>query len=679
MPPAKQRLVQLRRELNEHAYRYYVLDQPTMSDADFDRLFGEIQEIEAAHPDLVTPDSPTQRVGAPPAEGFVPVRHRHPMLSLGNVFDADELREFDARVKRHLGLPEDAKVDYAVEPKVDGLGIEVVYEEGRLAVASTRGDGTTGEDVTTNARTIGAIPLALRGDAPPLLEVRGEVYMPVADFAELNEKLEAQAQAELEAGATRVKSKPFANPRNAASGSLRQLNPEITAARPLHALFYSLSTIPTGDELPTTHLELTEWLRELGLPTLPTTGCHGVEKAIEVFESLRDSRRDQSYEMDGVVIKVNDHRMQIELGQVSRSPRWATAFKLPPEQATTIVEGIGVQVGRTGALTPVARLRKVNVGGVVVSNASLHNADEIKRKDVRVGDTVVIQRAGDVIPEVVAVVLEKRGKGRRRFRFPTRCPVCKTGVERPEGEVVARCPNAGCPAQLRERLSHFASRKAMNIDGLGEKLVGQLVDEGLVGDFADIYRLKREQLIGLDRMADKSADNLLAAIDASKTRSLARFLFALGIRHVGEHVARLVIDALGTIEAVRDATQEELEAIHGVGSEVAASLVAHFGAAQNHKSLKALRAAGVAPEAIGVDAKSERLAGKTIVVTGFLKSMSRDEARIHIAEHGGRASSSISKKTDLLVAGEKAGSKLDKALKLGVEVIDEEAFLALFD
>lgn len=673
MPSPAKRAEILRRELTEHAYRYYVLDQPVVSDAEYDRLFRELQALEQAHPDLVAPDSPTQRVGAPPADGFRPAPHTHPMLSLGNVFDGDELRDFDARVKRHLGLAEDAMVDYAAEPKIDGLGIELVYQDGLLRVAATRGDGLTGENVTANVRTIGAVPLRLRKTMPGTLEVRGEVYLPKQEFAQLNRELE-------EAG-----KKTFANPRNAAAGSLRQLDPEVTATRPLRAILYALSTVPAGDDLPVDHVSFTTWLAELGFPTLPVRLCRGVEAAVVACAELEATRHDFPYEMDGVVVKVNEHRLQLELGQVSRAPRWAIAFKLKPEQETTVVEAIDIQVGRTGALTPVAKLEPVKVGGVVVSNATLHNADEIARKDVRVGDTVVIQRAGDVIPEVVQVVLEKRKAGTRRFAFPDACPACETRVTREEGEAVTRCPNVACPAQVQERIEHFASRKAMDIDGLGAKRVAQLLEHGLIDDVAGLFAITEQQLIALPStkeqpgFKEKGARNLVEALDRSKTPPLSRLLFALGIRHVGEHVAKLIADACGSIEAVRDATSEDLEAIHGVGPEVAAAVVAHFSTKANRDSLDALLAAGVRPEARAVEARSDRLAGKTFVVTGTLARMTRDEAHAKIAEHGGRAASSVSKKTDYLVAGEKAGSKLAKAEKLGVPVLSEDELVALLE
>lgn len=673
MPSPAERIEALRNELTDHAYHYYVLAEPTVSDAEYDRLFRELETLERAHPELVSADSPTQRVGAAPADGFQPVPHSHPMLSLGNVFDGDELREFDARVKRHLGLGDGAVVDYAAEPKIDGLGIEAVYEGGLLQVASTRGDGLTGENVTANVRTIGAVPLRLRKTVPGILEVRGEIYLPKEEFARLNREL-------AEAG-----KKTFANPRNAAAGSLRQLDPRVTATRPLRAFLYALSAVPTGNDRPADHVSFTAWLGELGFPTLPVRLCHGVEEALAACVDLEATRHDYPYEMDGIVVKVNSHRLQVELGQVSRAPRWAIAFKLKPEQETTLVRAIDIQVGRTGALTPVAKLEPIQVGGVVVSNATLHNADEIERKDVRVGDTVVIQRAGDVIPEVVQVVHEKRQARATRFRFPATCPSCKTPVTREEGEAVTRCPNAACPAQIQQRIEHFASRKAMDIDGLGAKRIAQFLEYGLIKDVADLFAITQEQLLDLPStkeqpgFKEKGARNLIEALAGAKAPALSRFLFALGIRHVGEHVAKLIADACGSVGAVRDATEQELEAIHGVGPEVAAAVVAHFAADANRASLDSLLAVGVKPVATAVVSKSDRLAGKTVVVTGTLSRMTRDEAHAKIAEHGGRAGSSVSKKTDYLVAGEKAGSKLAKAETLGIPVLSEDEFLALLE
>jgi DNA ligase (NAD+) len=666
MPGDRERIEALRRELSEHAHRYYVLDQPTISDAEYDHLFRELMGLEAAHPELYSPASPTGRVGGPPRQGFGQIHHTHPMVSLGNVFDHDELREFDKKVKRHLGLPLDAVIDYGIEPKIDGLGIELVYEDGVLTTAATRGDGTTGEDVTANARTIGSIPLRLRRSVQGKLEARGEVYMPKAGFAALNQQLEEDGK------------QTFANPRNAAAGSLRQLKSEITASRPLKAILYALSTTPVGAGEPATHLEFVRWLGELGFATLPTRLCHGIDEVVVAYEAFKETRQSFSYDMDGVVVKVNDHRLQVELGMVSRAPRWAIAYKLPSQQETTIVQAIVVQVGRTGALTPVAELEPVNVGGAVVSRATLHNADEVARKDVRVGDTVMIQRAGDVIPEVMRVLLDRRPATSAPFVFPTVCPECGVAVIRPEDEVVTRCPNGACPAQVRERLRHFAERRAMDIEGFGDKLVEKLVTAGKLVRHADIYRLGVGDLLGLDGIAEKSAANLLSAIVASKERPLARVIFALGIRHVGEHVAGVLAQAFGSLEALARAELDALGAVHGVGPEVATSVRAFFTSREGRAAVGELLAAGVKPVAPPRAATADgKLAGKTLVVTGVLKSMTREEAKARILAAGGRAASSVSKKTDYLVAGEAAGSKLTKARELEVEVIDEAALLEL--
>ncbi len=665
MATVAKRAAALREQLREAAYRYYVLDQPTISDAEYDRLFAELVTLERDHPEFATPDSPTQRVGAPPLAAFRSVRHRHGMLSLGNVFDDAELAEFDQRIKRHLGMPLDALIDYAVEPKIDGLGIELVYEDGRLVVASTRGDGTTGEDVTPNARTIANIPLTLRRPVAGVFEVRGEVYLERMAFARLNREREAAGES------------TFANPRNAAAGSLRQLDSRITAQRPLRAILYALSSVPAGPGVPATHVELIGWLRELGFATFPSQLCRGIDEVAAAYRRHRDQREAFPYEMDGVVVKVNDHRLQLELGQVARAPRWAIAYKLPAQQETTVVTAIVVQVGRTGALTPVAELRPVVVGGVTVSRATLHNADELQRKDVRLGDTVLVQRAGEVIPEVVQVVLAKRPAGSAPFQFPATCPACGSAALRPEGEAVSRCPNFDCGAQRRERLIHFASRRAMDIDGLGEKLVGQLVDSGRVSEPADLFRLEAGELAELERMGPKSAEKLVAALAAARRRPLARLLFALSIRHVGERVAQLIAGGVGTLPALMSATEEELAAIHGVGPEVAAAVGAYFADPRGRGIVERLLAVGVEIEAEARAVASDRLAGQTVVVTGTLATLTREQAQALVAAHGGRAASSVSKRTDLVVAGEKAGSKLHKARELGIKVVDEAGFLAL--
>ncbi|HSI04698.1 MAG TPA: NAD-dependent DNA ligase LigA, partial [Myxococcota bacterium] len=654
----------LRRELEEHSYRYHVLDQPIVSDAQYDKLMRELEALEAAHPHLVTPDSPTQRVGAAPSTAFASVRHRVPMLSLGNVFDEAGFVDFDAKVKRQLGLPTDATVTYAVEPKIDGLSIELVYRDGVLFQASTRGDGTTGEDVTLNARTIKAIPLRLREAHAGELEVRGEVYYPKARFADLNRERE-------EAGES-----TFANPRNAAAGALRQIDANITAKRPLSALFYAVAE-PSRMK-PKTHAELTTWLASLGLPIPKPTVCDGTDAVLAVYRETIIKREEYPYEIDGLVVKVNDHALQTDLGFVSRAPRWAIAFKLPAREETTTVESIRVQVGRTGALTPVANLAAVQVGGVTVTSATLHNAEEIARKDVRAGDSVLVRRAGDVIPEVVQVILEKRPASATPFVFPTTCPSCGAAVVRDEGEVVWRCPNTvSCPAQVRERIRHWAGRRAMDIEGLGDKIVNALVDKELVRDVADLYTLTLEQLTAMERFGEKSASNLLSAIASSREQPLSRFMFALGVRHIGETVAARLAEHFRSVDAMLAATEESLDGVHGIGPELAQAWVKHFAVPENRALVEKLLAVGVKPKPPVSTVISAQLAGKAFVVTGTLSSMSRDEAHARIVAHGGRVASSVSKKTDYLVAGEAAGSKLAKAQELGVKVISEDELLAL--
>lgn len=661
---SKKRIAQLRHELDEANYKYYVLDAPTLSDAQYDALMRELQTLEAEDPSTITPDSPTQRVGAAPSGAFGQVRHRVPMLSLGNVFGEEEFVDFDAKVKRQLGMSAETVVTYAVEPKIDGLSIELVYKNGQLYQASTRGDGTTGEDVTANARTIKSIPLKLRGEAPAELEVRGEVYYPKASFNALNRERE-------EAGEP-----TFANPRNAAAGALRQLDANITAKRPLRALFYAVAE--PGRVAPKSHTELVTWLSSLGLPTPGSALAEGADAVLARYRDILERRDALPYEIDGLVIKVNDHATQAELGFVSRAPRWAIAFKLPAREEVTEVEAIRVQVGRTGALTPVAELKPVQVAGVTVRNATLHNAEEIARKDVRVRDSVLVRRAGDVIPEVVQVILEKRPADSVPYVFPTECPSCGSAVVRDEGEVVWRCPNAAsCPAQVRERIRHWAGRRAMDIEGLGDKVVNALVDKDLVHDVADLYQLTLEQLTAMERFGEKSAKNLLSAIEGSKSQTLARFIFALGVRHIGETVAGRLAEHFRSVDAMLEADLEKLSALHGIGPELARAWVEHFAVAENRALVAKLLERGVAPEAPKSTILSQALIGKAFVVTGTLATMSRDEAHALVVAHGGRVSSSVSKKTDYLVAGEAAGSKLAKAQELGVEVLTEEQFVAM--
>lgn len=668
---ASARLQQLRRTLEEHAYRYYVLDAPIVADAEYDALFQELLAIEKAHPTLVHPSSPSQRVGAQVASGLKPVVRQIPMLSLANIFDAEELVRFDARVKKQLGQDEQEPVTYVVEPKVDGLSIELCYQDGHLTQASTRGDGRTGEDVTSNARTIGSIPLILRQPHAGRLCVRGEVYFPRQQFAELNRQRQLQGQP------------PFANPRNAAAGSLRQLDPRITAQRPLRAVFYSLDVAPLTDEAKNTHLALMRWLESMGLPVLQSQRVQGAKGIEQAYQTILANRATYPFELDGVVIKVDSHRLQDELGQVSRAPRWAIAYKMPAQQATTKVLDIVIQVGRTGALTPVAVLEPVAVGGVTVSRATLHNAQEITRKDVRVGDTVFVQRAGDVIPEIVQTVLERRAPGALSFVFPTHCPACGHRAERSEGEAVWRCPNLQCPAQLQERIRHFASRKAMDIQSLGERVIAFLVEHKVIASAADLYALDIKTLLDLPRFQEKSATRLWQAIQASKHRALRHVIYALGIRHVGEYVAAILARHFETLAAFARAQDTQLQNLHGIGPEVRFAVLEYLKAAEHQHLLQKLQAAKIGEkmadgsQQMGQTPTVKRLVGKTVVVTGTLTKMTRQQAHEQITAHGGRAASSVSKKTDYVVAGTEAGSKLLRARELNIAVLDEEAFLAL--
>ena len=660
-----QRAEQLREQINYHNYRYYVLDDPEIPDAEYDRLLRELQALEAEHPELVTPDSPTQRVGAEPLKAFGEVRHEIPMLSLANAFSDEELEDFDRRVRERLGR--DTAVSYAAEPKLDGLAISLLYENGRLVRAATRGDGTTGEDVTQNVRTIDAIPLRLRGkDYPPLLEVRGEVFMPKAGFAALNEQQRDKGE------------KAFANPRNAAAGSLRQLDSRITASRPLTFFSYGVGKV-AGGSLPEKHSAIMAQLRDWGLPVSPELKLvEGAEGCLGYYQDLGRRRDGLPYEIDGVVYKVDSLALQDELGFVSRAPRWAIAHKFPAQEELTVLHDVEWQVGRTGALTPVARLEPVHVAGVMVSNATLHNLDEIERKDVRVGDTVIVRRAGDVIPEVVSVVMARRPSHTRKIHLPETCPVCGSDVERPEGEAVARCTGGlFCPAQRKNAIKHFASRRAMDIEGLGDKLVEQLVDSGLVATVADLYELSVEQVAGLERMAEKSAQNLITALTESKRTSLARFLFALGIREVGEATAQNLAQYFGDLAELMAADEAALQDVPDVGPVVAQHIAHFFQQAHNREVIEKLLAAGINWPKIEVREVAELpLAGKTIVLTGTL-SMPRDEAKARLQALGAKVAGSVSKKTSLVVAGEDAGSKLAKAQELGIEVIDEAGLLSL--
>jgi DNA ligase (NAD+) len=650
----------LRHEIQEHDHRYYVLDDPAISDAEYDTLFRRLESLEREHPELASPDSPTQRVGAAPLEKFGAVRHRHPMLSLSNVTSRDEMLEFDARIRKFLGLE---RIEYVAEPKIDGVAIELVYEDGAFATGSTRGDGTVGENVTANLRTVRSVPLRLRGKrVPPRLEVRGEVFYPLAAFRRLNRERE-------EAGLP-----TFANPRNAAAGSLKQLDPSVTAARPLDLVCHGAGDL--GEVAAKTYAELLALFGDLGLKAVPRSRVAGsLDDVFAWFDALEAERDDLPYEIDGVVVKVNDFALQRRLGQISRSPRWAVAFKFRARQATTRVNAIAASVGRTGVLTPVAELEPVAVGGVTVRNASLHNMDEVERKDVRIGDTVVLERAGDVIPYVVKVVTEKRTGAEQRFHMPRSCPVCGAEVVREEGEVAYRCIGAACPAKLKQSLRFFAARGAMDVEGLGEKLVDQLVERDLVRDLSDLYRLDAETLAGLDRMGEKSAANVVAQLERSKKTTLPQLLVALGIRQVGEATAKALADHFGTLQRLMDADPEALTEVRDVGPEVAASIHQFFAEPRNRKVIERLLAAGVKPAA--VTRPKGPLAGKKLVLTGGLGAMTRPEAQRRIEALGGRVVTSVSKETDLVVVGSDAGSKLKKAKALGVKTIDEAEFLRL--
>jgi DNA ligase (NAD+) len=662
---AAKAIEKLRDEIRRHEHRYYVLDDPEISDAAFDRLVARLRELEAAHPKLVTPDSPTQRVGGAPREGFQTFRHRRPMLSLDNAYSFDELAEFDRRVRQAAGR---LTVDYTAEHKLDGLSLALHYQDGAFVRGVTRGDGTTGEDVTPNVRTIRSVPLRVDAKAlkkhklPASFEVRGEVVMPRRAFEELNRQQEEQG------------GKRFANPRNAAAGAVRVLDPAITAARRLD--FFAYALLIEGRAALDRHSAALGALAVAGFKVAQGWElCHGIDAVREAIERWEARRDKLPYEIDGIVVKVDETALQAELGSTAKAPRWAIAYKYPARQETTVVRDILVQVGRTGALTPVAVLEPVVVGGVTVSRSTLHNMDEVERLGVHVGDTVLIERAGDVIPHVVKVV--KEGKERRPFRMPENCPVCGSAIHKSPDEVAYRCVNAACPAKLRESLLHFAGRHAMNIDGLGERVVDQLVARKLVRDAADLYRLKAEDLAELERMGEKSAQNLLAEIEASKKNSLARLIFALGIRFVGERTAELLAEHFGSLDKLAEAGEEELEEVSEVGPKVAASIAEFFSERANRELLKKLKRAGLRLTEEGKKPRGTKLAGKTFVFTGTLAGMTREEAAALVKSQGGKESGSVSKKTDYVVAGSDPGSKLDKAKPLGVAILDEAAFRKL--
>ena len=662
-----EQIATLKEQINRHNYSYYVLDAPTVPDAEYDRLMRELSELETSFPQLITLDSPTQRVGAKPLSSFEQVRHVVPMLSLDNAFDEDEMLAFDKRAREKLGL---TQISYAAETKLDGLAISLLYENGKLVQAATRGDGSNGEEVTLNARTIKSIPLALIGkDFPDLLEVRGEVFISKLDFAALNKKQKNSDE------------KTFANPRNTAAGSLRQLDPKLTAQRPLSFYAYGTGQISSGGINITTHTEMLLNLRKWGLPVSPETkNAEGIQKCLEYYNNISERRSSLPHEIDGVVFKLNNFEEQKALGYVSRAPRWAIAYKFPPEEELTVVENIEIQLGRTGALTPVARLTPVFVGGVTVTNATLHNEEEIARKDVRVGDTVVIRRAGDVIPEVVSVIRDKRPQNSIPFRMPDSCPVCGSKTAKTEGEAVTRC-TAGifCSAQASQAIIHFSSRRAMDIDGLGDKLVEQLFETQLIKNVADLYELELEQLVELERMGDKSAANLLTALDKSKNTSLDKFLYALGIREVGEATARAIALHFGNLDKIKAATSDELEEITDVGPVVAKNISAFFNEEQNNRIIERLISSGVNWADIEVNTEDLQLKGKTFVLTGTLRSLNRDEAKQMLQQLGAKVSSSVSRKTDYVVAGEDAGSKLRKAEELGIEIVDENELRTLLN
>lgn len=665
---ARRRIEKLREEIEQHNYNYFVLNQPTISDAEYDRLLRELQQLEEQFPQFKSPTSPTQRVGAPPQTEFKTVRHSMPMLSLANAFSDEEVREFDARVKK---LAERDQIEYVAEPKFDGLAVELVYEDGVFVLGSTRGDGETGEDVTANLKTIKSIPLKLHAPNLPIpkkLEVRGEVYMELEDFRRLNEARE-------EAGEP-----PFANPRNAAAGSLRQLDPMITAQRRLHMFCYDVGQT-IGIEFHTQE-ELLKTLPLYGLRVCPIYKvCKNIDEALEFYREMQERREQLPYEADGVVIKVNDFRIREIVGEVSRHPRWAIAYKFPPKQATTRVKDIVVQVGRTGKLTPVAVLEPVPLGGVTVQHATLHNQDEIDKKDIRIGDWVLIQRAGDVIPEVVQPIISRRTGTEKKFTIPEHCPVCGDKVVRLPDEVDYRCVNISCPARLKESILHYAAKGAADIEGLGERWVEALMNAGLVQEIPDLYKLKERviELVRLERMGAKLAENLLKAIEKSKRISLARFLYGLGIRHVGEHLAELLAKRFRSLDALMNASEEELLTVEEVGPTVAQSIRSFFQDEHNREMIRKLRDAGVqiieeiSPQTTGA------LAGKTFVFTGTLKTMTRGQAEALVKALGGRVSSSVSRKTDYVVAGEDPGSKLEKARALGVTVLSEEEFRKLIE
>ena len=654
----------LRRVINTHNHRYYVLDDSTISDAEYDRLLQELRALESEHPELLTPDSPTQRVGGAPADGFIQVQHSAPMLSLANAFNRDDLENWLRRTK---ALVDDAEFDLVCELKIDGLAVNLTYENGVFVRGATRGDGTVGEDVTRNLRTIKTIPLSLLKGAPDRLDVRGEVYLPIPEFRRMNEELAAKGE------------QLYMNPRNTGAGSVRNLNPKVTASRNMAIWVYSL-TGAGGPPPVEGHWEALDWLKSLGFRINPHNRiCRTIEEVIDFYDHWVEARHDLPYEADGVVVKVSSLALQDALGVVGREPRWAIAYKFPAEQATTRLLEIGINVGRTGSLNPYAVLEPVVVSGVTVRNASLHNEEDIHRKDIRVGDLVTIERAGDVIPHVLGPVLSERPKGARKYKMPAKCPVCRTAIVKPDDEAMHRCPNTSCPAQFFELLKHFVSKGAADIDGLGERWCQVLIDQGIVTDLADLYTLTKDQLLQLDRMGDKLATRIMANIEASKQKPLPRLLFALGIIHVGSEVAELLTQAYNSIDEIAAATEEELAEIPGIGPKIAASIATYFQAAASKTVIEKLRAAGVTlkQEPRQVSAVGLPLTGRTFVVTGTLSGFSRTESESRIKDLGGKVTSSVTRNTDYLVVGESPGSKLAAAERLGTAILDETAFAEL--
>jgi len=663
----KRRIEELREVINHHNYRYYVLDSPEISDAEYDELMRELSKLEVEHPELVTPDSPTQRIGAPPVEAFGVVEHPQPLLSLSNAFSYEELVAWHKRVSKLLG---GRQFDLVCEPKIDGLAVALTYVDGLLVTGATRGDGYRGEDITQNLRTIRSIPLSVPREAPPRFEVRGEVYLPKAGFKKLNEE---RAKEELPL---------FANPRNAAAGSVRQLDSSITAKRPLDIFIYALGWAE-GKAMPDTHWEIMQYLKSLGFKINPDIALrYSLDEAEKYYQSWAESRKNFPYEADGIVAKVNSIALQQELGTVAHEPRWSIAYKFPAIQGTTRLIDIGINVGRTGSLNPYAILEPVRVGGVVISSAALHNEEDIHRKDIRIGDWVVVQRAGEVIPEIVEPIVSRRTGKEKIFSMPSRCPVCGSEVIKPQGEAMHRCTNTACPSQALERIKHFVSRGAMDIDGVGEKLCQALFEAGLIKDAADLYDLTKEQLLGLERMADKSASNVLNSINKSKDRPLARVIFALGILHVGEQYAELLAEEFQSISQLAKASKKKLSAIPSIGAKIAESIVAFFRQKENKQLVKKLQKALKEPEreqAKEARPKKLPLAGQEFVLTGKLESFSRPEAEAKIKALGGKAGSDVTKKTSYVVVGADPGSKLAKAEKLGVKTLSEAEFLKLLD